>query len=772
MMDEKTMNQIEALRREIAVLKQAAEERTLVEEQYKTIIRTSMDGFLLVDTEGRFLDVNDAYCHMIGYSRDELLKMRIQDIEAVESPEETAARIRKLMETGSDRFETRHRHRDGRIIDIEVSVNYIKGDEGMLFTFLRDITERKVAEKELKLKAELLDAAGDSIFLHDTEGNLIYVNKTAYMTRGYSREELLAMNLRDLDTPEYAKLIEPRMKTVLEKGESVFEAAHFRKDRSVMPIEVHVRVIEHEGRRLVVGVTRDITERKQAEAQLRLFRELLDQSIDSIYIVEPATGRFLDVNQAACRDLGYTRDELLQRRVVDIQSQIRDIPAWQAHVQELRAKGQNLFEFEALRKDGSHFPVEVSTRVVTAGNESYVVAVVRNITEHKKAEEEKAKLEIQFHQASKMEAIGQLASGIAHDFNNILNAIIGFGSLLKMDMDKDSPLMSHVGQILDAAERAAMITHQLLAFSRKQVLDIKPVNINDSIRNIEKLLLRLIREDIKLKFMLHEKDMTIMADNSQIDQILINIATNARDAMPKGGMLTIATEPVEIDSEFVKKHGYGEHGMYVRISAMDTGIGMDEKTRERIFEPFFTTKELGKGTGLGLSVVYGIVKQHNGYINVYSELGMGTTFKIYLPLIKTEAFEEQPSEAVPVRGGTETILVAEDDPGSRKLAMAVLEKFGYSVIAAENGEEAVNRFIENKDLIRLVILDVIMPEKGGREAYDEIKNISPDIKVMFLSGYTGDILSLKGINEKEFEFISKPVSPNVLLRKVREVLDR
>ncbi|MEW6740317.1 MAG: PAS domain S-box protein [Nitrospirota bacterium] len=653
MMDEKTMNQIEALRREIAVLKQAAEERTLVEEQYKTIIRTSMDGFLLVDTEGRFLDVNDAYCHMIGYSRDELLKMRVQDIEAVESPEETAARIRKLMETGSDRFETRHRHRDGRIIDIEVSVNYIKGDEGMLFTFLRDITERK-----------------------------------------------------------------------------------------------------------------------QAEAQLRLFRELLDQSIDSIYIVEPATGRFLDVNQAACRDLGYTRDELLQRRVVDIQSQIRDIPAWQAHVQELRAKGQNLFEFEALRKDGSHFPVEVSTRVVTAGNESYVVAVVRNITEHKKAEEEKAKLEIQLRQASKMEAIGQLAGGIAHDFNNMLNAIMGFGSLLKMDMDKDSPLMSHVEQILDAAERAAMITHQLLAFSRKQVLDIKPVNINDSIRNIEKLLLRLIREDIKLKFILYEKDMTIMADSSQIGQILINLATNARDAMPEGGVLTIATEPVEIDSEFVKKHGYGEPGRYALVSGTDTGIGMDEKTRERIFEPFFTTKELGKGTGLGLSVVYGIVKQHNGYINVYSEPDMGTTFKVYLPLIKTEIFERQPSEVVPVRGGTETILVAEDDPGLRKLTKAVLEKFGYNVIAVENGEEAVNRFIENKDLIRLVILDVIMPEKGGKEAYDEIKKISPDIKVMFLSGYTGDILSLKGINEKEFEFISKPVSPNVLLRKVREVLDR
>jgi signal transduction histidine kinase/CheY-like chemotaxis protein len=400
------------------------------------------------------------------------------------------------------------------------------------------------------------------------------------------------------------------------------------------------------------------------------------------------------------------------------------------------------------------------------------VYILEDITEHKKAEEERTKLEAQLRHAQKMEAIGQLAGGIAHDFNNMLNAIMGFGGLLKMDMDKDSPLMSHVEQILDAAERAAMITHQLLAFSRKQVLDIKPVNINGIIRSIEKLLLRLIREDIKLKFILYEKDMTIMADSGQIDQILINLATNARDAMPKGGVLTIATEPVEIDSEFVKKHGYGGPGMYALICVTDTGIGMDEKTRERIFEPFFTTKELGKGTGLGLSVVYGIVKQHNGYINVYSELGIGTTFKIYLPLIKTEAFEEQPSEAVPVRGGTETILVAEDDPGSRKLAKAALEKFGYSVIAVENGEEAINSFIENKDLIRLVILDVIMPEKGGREAYDEIKKISPDIKVMFLSGYTGDILSLKGITEKEFEFISKPVSPDVLIRKVREVLDR
>lgn len=291
-------------------------------------------------------------------------------------------------------------------------------------------------------------------------------------------------------------------------------------------------------------------------------------------------------------------------------------------------------------------------------------------------------------------------------------------------------------------------------------------------RSIERLLLRIIGEDIELKTMLSPKDVITMVDAGQMEQVIMNFCTNARDAMPEGGILTIETETIEMDSEYIKRHGYGKEGKYVLLSVSDTGAGMDEKTKERIFEPFFTTKEVGKGTGLGLAMVYRIVRQHDGYINVYSEPKRGTTFKIYLPLIKAEAKEAKAAGAAPPCGGTEVILLAEDDAGVRMLMKEVLEKFGYTIIEAIDGEDAVKKFKENKDRIQLLILDVIMPKKNGKQVYDEIMELKPDAKVIFSSGYTANIIQKKGILEEGINFILKPVSPQELLRKVREVLNK
>lgn len=368
-----------------------------------------------------------------------------------------------------------------------------------------------------------------------------------------------------------------------------------------------------------------------------------------------------------------------------------------------------------------------------------------DVTERKRAEEDGAMLRAQLAQAQKMEAIGKLAGGIAHDFNNVLTAIIGFGSLLRANMSKEDPLLSYVEHILTSSERAASLTQQLLAFSRKQIISPKSVNLNEIIKRVEKLLLRLIGEDIELKTILTDKDLTAMADSGQIEQVLMNLATNARDAMPNGGFLTIETELVELDKEYIKTHAVEAPGIYARISVADTGIGMDEKTRERIFEPFFTTKEMGKGTGLGLAIVYGIIKQHNGYINVYSEHGKGTTFRIYIPLVGSEFKEvEVPTLPAP-KGGVETVLVAEDDTEARKLTREVLDGAGYKVIEAVNGEDAINKFMENKDKIQLLLFDLIMPKKNGREAYEEIRKIRPDIRVLFTSGYPADIIHEKGV---------------------------
>ncbi|MDP2278757.1 MAG: response regulator, partial [Nitrospirota bacterium] len=297
---------------------------------------------------------------------------------------------------------------------------------------------------------------------------------------------------------------------------------------------------------------------------------------------------------------------------------------------------------------------------------------------------------------------------------------------------------------------------------------------NAIIRMVEKLLLRIIGEDIKVETILHEGAVDVFADSGQIEQVLMNLATNARDAMPECGTFTIETEVIDIDNEFVKIHGYGKPGAYALITATDTGTGMDEATRERIFEPFFTTKEFGKGTGLGLSIVYGIIKQHDGYINCYSEIGKGTAFKIYLPVFKTEVKEAKPAETVgiPPARGTETILLAEDEESVRRLIRDVLKESGYKVIEAVDGEEAVSKFMENKDAIDLLLLDVVMPKMSGREAYEIIKKVKPDIKLLMTSGYSADFISKKGMLEEGLNFLAKPMSPTNLLKKVREALDK
>jgi signal transduction histidine kinase/ActR/RegA family two-component response regulator len=384
---------------------------------------------------------------------------------------------------------------------------------------------------------------------------------------------------------------------------------------------------------------------------------------------------------------------------------------------------------------------------------------------------EKKKLEEQLRHAQKMEAVGTLAGGVAHDFNNILTAIIGYSSLMQMKMDENDPLRPSVNSILASTERAANLTQSLLAFSRKQIITPKHVDMNAIIRRVEKLIERLIGEDIEITQALHGEPLPIKADTGQIEQIMINLATNARDAMPQGGKLTIETGAVELGNDYIKAHGYGKPGKYALLTVTDTGTGMDRKTVERIFEPFFTTKSTGKGTGLGLAIVYGIVKQHGGYISVYSEPGMGTTFKVYLPQIKAVIEYAKPVSAPVPNGGTETLLVAEDDSSVRNLTTAVLQGFGYTVLEASDGEEAIRKYRDNKDTIQLLILDVIMPRKNGREAYDEIRKMNPAVKALFTSGYTEEIIHKKGLLEDGVHFLSKPVSPKELLHKVKAMLD-
>jgi PAS domain S-box-containing protein len=484
-------------------------------------------------------------------------------------------------------------------------------------------------------------------------------------------------------------------------------------------------------------------------------------------------GLITDANTATEEATGYSWDELIGS---DFSNYFTDPEAARSGYQKVFRDGLvRDYPLEIRHREGHTTPVLYNASVYRdeGGNVTGVFAAARDISEQKRAEEERKKLEAQLQQAQKMEAIGLLAGGIAHDFNNILTAIYGYSELIIRSTDEDSAFRDYAEQIYTSAERAAELTHGLLAFSRKQVLQTKPLNLCSLVQELEKMLGRFVPEDIDFRTTVSDKDLIVMADKGQIGQVLMNLVTNAKDAMPKGGALAIDVFPDIIDEKFVLSHGFGEPGKYACISVTDTGHGMDGDTCKKIFEPFFTTKEVGKGTGLGMSIVYGIIRQHNGYITASSEQEKGTTFKIYLPLI---AGEKEGIHDVrrpePAPGGTETILVAEDDETIRDLLGRILENAGYTVITAVDGQDALDRFIEHQEAVNILVTDVVMPKMDGKRLFEEIRKVWPDMKVLFLSGYTKDLAIERGIREEEFNYMPKPVMPSDLLKKVREILDR
>jgi len=516
----------------------------------------------------------------------------------------------------------------------------------------------------------------------------------------------------------------------------------------------------------MVGTIQDITEQRRLEKSKLEIQQRYEELINSLNagVFKIGTdGKMIEVNKACVMMAeADSREELLKKNVLDLlenKGKLKEI------IDKL-LKGESVVDEEIpfITIKGNKIWTSVSTvlKKDDKGN-IYLEGIIEEITEKKK-------LEDQLKHSQKMEAVGILAGGIAHDFNNILSAIMNYSNLLIMKRREDEMTKKFAEQILEASRRGAGLTRGILAFSRKQPMNMQVVDLNEVIRMVEKMLKRMIGEDIELTIRLKDKPLMVNADEVQIGQVLMNLSTNARDAMTKGGRIIISTDIIELDEGYIRSHGYGVAGDYAMISFRDTGIGMDEETRMRIFEPFFTTKEFGRGTGLGLSISFGIVKQHNGFINVYSEPNKGTEFKIYLPITSEKPRVKESVEVALSLNGTETVLLAEDETEVRETTKAILEEHGYKVIEAVDGEDAVQKFIENKDGIKLIISDMIMPKKNGREAYDEIKKIRPDIKAVFMSGYTADLLTEKDIH-KGLDLILKPVASNELLKRIRGVID-
>ncbi len=618
---------------------------------------------------------------------------------------------------------------------------------------------------------QVINSSVDAVIISDDTKKILFFNKAAEDMFGYKKEDIIGREVEILIPEKYMERHRRGFETYVSNGKGtllgrVVELYALKKGGKEFPVELSLSGWESKGKKYASAVIRDITQRKKTEEEIRKLSYAVEQSPVSIVITD-TKGNITYVNRQFCKISGYSFEELMGKNPGILKSGETPPEEYKRLWQTITSGGMWTGVLHNKKKNGELFWESEIISPIT-NNEGVItnfIGIKEDITEKKKLEE------MLFH-SQKMEAIGQLAGGVAHDFNNILTAIIGFGGLMQMNLKEDDPNKTHLKEILTAAERATHLTHGLLAFSRKQIINPKAVNINAIIRNMEKLLKRIITEDIALKTVLADRDINIMADAGQIEQVLMNLTTNARDAMPHGGILTISAELVRLDDAFIKTHGYGEPREYALISVSDTGMGMDEETKNRIFEPFFTTKDFGKGTGLGLAIVYGIIKQHNGYINCYSEQDKGTTFRIYLPVISSGLAEIGATTAAKPKGGTETVLVADDDTSIRMLIKEVLQGFGYTVIEAADGNEAVSRFAENKDAVRLLLLDVVMPRKNGREAYEEIRAVMPDIKVIFMSGYTADIIHEKGIIEEGINFISKPVSPQAMLKTVREALDR
>ncbi|MBI2470170.1 MAG: PAS domain-containing protein [Planctomycetes bacterium] len=638
---------------------------------------------------------------------------------------------------------------------------------------LGEVIKRKKAEESLRESEEklraILDNTTNVVYVKDIRNKYLFINKQYEHLFHVKDEELRGKTDYDLWPGEMADAFVANDRKVVEARRPLeFEEVALHDD--VLHTYISVKFPLFDANRevyAVCGISTDITEHKHADEILEKYRILFSEISDLAYICD-TKGNVLFANNACEILTGHKNEELIGKPFAPLYDEENLKKAMDVYSRTLNGESP---EYELYFKDtGKLCQYKNIPLRDEKGNIIGVAGTARDITEHRRAEEERANLREQLFHSQKLESVGTLAGGIAHDFNNMLTAIIGYGNLLQMEMKETDPLREHVGRIMKSAEKAANLTKGLLAFSRKQPTNLEPVNMNDIVNEVESLLSRVIREDIKFKTVLTDKECVVMADSGQMEQVLMNLATNARDAMPAGGELAILTDVVEFDNKFIKAHGFGEIGRYAMIAVSDTGTGMDEKTRERIFDPFFTTKEVGKGTGLGLAIVYGIVRQHKGYISVDSETGKGSAFKVYLPLIKSEIKKIEREVEAAFKSGTETILVAEDDEEVRGLIKIILEGHGYRVIEAVDGKDAVSKFNENKDKIHLLLFDVIMPNMNGKESYDAIRKMKPGAKALFMSGYSRDVI-MKDMYTTGSDFISKPVLPTELLKKVREALD-
>jgi len=752
------------------LLQHAQEELRRREQLFRAVFDGVDDGILLVDGEGYFLDANPAACLLLGVPKSEVLGRRTEDFAA--PGYDTELERGRIVAEGHRRGVVRIVLPDGanRELEYRATRDILPG---LHLSMIRDVTELNRARNDLVASEQkyrrIVDTAREGIWVIDEQARTTFANRALEEMLGCAPGAMLGRSVFDfVDPEEHARTtagLERRRRGLAERQDQKY----LHQDGSAVWVLMEASPLtDDEGHFAgALAMVTDVTDRRRAEDALRVsearYRLLFDNSPLPIWLTDVESLRFLAVNRAALQLFGYSQSEFLALEVADLLSsgeaaKLRlDLGA--AHGEPRHATRK------PVKKNG--VVVDVATTAQTFEIEGRTVALVigQDMTERNR-------LEAQLAQSRKMEAIGVLAGGVAHDFNNLLSIMITYTTFALDALKEGDPLRADIEQVASAGERAVALTRQLLAFSRQQILEPAIVDLNATVASLEPMLRRLVGENIDISIVSEQSLGRVSADPGQLEQVIMNLVVNARDAMPMGGELAIATANVSV-TEGGPTPGVGvKPGQYVVLSIADTGTGIDTATRERIFEPFFTTKEPGKGTGLGLSTVLGIVQQSGGQMDVKSELGKGTRFEVYLPSVDRPA---SPIAAAPsglgLVGGHETVLVVEDDSQVRNLTRAILRRNGYEVLVASNGGEAFLISEQHSAPIHLLLTDVVMPRMNGRQLAERLSIARPEMKVLFMTGYTDDAVVRQGVFDADMALLQKPITPEALARRVRAVLD-
>jgi PAS domain S-box-containing protein len=746
------------------------------ELSYRRLFEAARDGILILDADtGRISDVNPFLVELLGFSHGEMVGKTVGELSPFRDVVSNQAMLEQLQRDGYIRYEDLPLEtKDGRQIAVEFVCNvYQAGVLKVIQCNIRDVTERKLAEESLRLLNSAVQQARESILITDAELTLpgpkiVFVNPAFTTMTGYTAEEAFGNTPRILQGPRTDKTVLARLRDNLRLGQ-VFEgqAVNYRKDGTAFDMEWQVAPVRNADEKIThfVAIQRDITAAKKSEAR---FRRLVDSNAQGV-IFWNTKGEITGGNDAFLKLVHHTREDLEFGRI----NWVAMTPPEYAHLDhhalaELAATGIcGLYEKEWIRKDGTRVSILLGAAMFEDNPEEGVCFVL-DLTERKK-------IEAQFRQVQKMESIGTLAGGVAHDFNNILAVIQMQSGMLAESGGLSSSQSELIEGIGAATQRAAALTRQLLVFSRKEKMQFGDLDLSQSINSITNMLRRILGEDIQIQFKFALQPLFIHADAGMLDQVLMNLSVNSRDAMPRGGRLVIETSAVDFNETVTAQSAKGRPGAFVCLSVSDNGCGIPPENLSRIFEPFFTTKDVGKGTGLGLATLFGIVQQHNGWVNVYSEVGQGTTFRIYLPRLAKLSISPQKTEQpvlTTLRGGDETILLVEDDNFLRPSVRQTLTHLGYRVLEASNGIEALEVWKKHRDEIHLLLTDMVMPGGiTGKELSVRLLQENPKLKVVYASGYSAEIISHDFPLKEGVNFLTKPFQAQKLAQIIRQSLD-